>query len=286
MVQGTLRRPGDGAGRRHLRRRRPRDHRRQPCRLGASPRSARSRCAPARCSASSRPWSTPTCRSRPSSRRSPASRPRWWPRRRASSRRCPRSSSSPRARSSWPTTPGSTSASSRPPAPRRASSGRGSASSTRSTSPAPLVTRDEARNHKLSTLAMLFGSTTTPDHRALHDARATVDVLHALIERVGSLGVHTLEELSSYTSRVSSCPAPQALAGRRPARRAGRLPLQGRPGARALRRHLDQHPGPGPPVLHRLRAPHPDGRDGAAGRAASPRWSARRPWRPRCASCA
>lgn len=66
-----------------------------------------------------------------------------------------------------------------------------------------LVTRDEARNHKLSTLAALFSSTTTPDHRALHDARATVDVLHALIGRVGSLGVHTLEELTSYTSRVS-----------------------------------------------------------------------------------
>ncbi|NYG05603.1 DNA polymerase-3 subunit epsilon [Phycicoccus badiiscoriae] len=66
-----------------------------------------------------------------------------------------------------------------------------------------LVTRDEARNHKLSTLAALFGATTTPDHRALHDAQATVDVLHALIGRVGSLGVHTLEELASYTSRVS-----------------------------------------------------------------------------------
>jgi DNA polymerase III subunit epsilon len=66
-----------------------------------------------------------------------------------------------------------------------------------------LVTRDEARNHKLSTLAALFCASTTPDHRALHDARATVDVLHALIGRVGSLGVHTVEELSSYTSRVS-----------------------------------------------------------------------------------
>jgi DNA polymerase III subunit epsilon len=66
-----------------------------------------------------------------------------------------------------------------------------------------LVTRDEARNHKLSTLAALFGAATTPDHRALHDARATVDVLHALIGRVGNLGVHTLEELTSYTSRVS-----------------------------------------------------------------------------------
>lgn len=67
-----------------------------------------------------------------------------------------------------------------------------------------LVTRDEARNHKLSTLATLFGAGTTPDHRALHDARATVDVLHALIGRVGSLGVQTLEELSSYTARVSA----------------------------------------------------------------------------------
>jgi DNA polymerase-3 subunit epsilon len=66
-----------------------------------------------------------------------------------------------------------------------------------------LVSRDEARNHKLSTLAALFSAAVTPDHRALHDARATVDVLHALIGRVGSQGVHTLEELCSYSSRVS-----------------------------------------------------------------------------------
>jgi DNA polymerase-3 subunit epsilon len=67
-----------------------------------------------------------------------------------------------------------------------------------------LVTRDEAPNHRLASLAVLFGSQTTPDHRALHDARATVDVLHGLIGRVGSLGVHSLEELASYTSRVSA----------------------------------------------------------------------------------
>ncbi len=66
-----------------------------------------------------------------------------------------------------------------------------------------LVGRDEAPNHKLSTLAHLFGASTTPDHRALHDAQATVDVLHALIARVGNLGVHTLEELMSYSSRVA-----------------------------------------------------------------------------------
>jgi len=66
-----------------------------------------------------------------------------------------------------------------------------------------LVARDESPNHRLSSLAQVFGSPTTPDHRALHDARATVDVLHGLIERVGNLGVHTFEELSSYSSRVT-----------------------------------------------------------------------------------
>ena len=66
-----------------------------------------------------------------------------------------------------------------------------------------LVSHDEARNHKLSTLATLFGAETTPDHRALHDALATTDVLHALLGRVGNLGVTTLEELASYTSRVT-----------------------------------------------------------------------------------
>lgn len=65
-----------------------------------------------------------------------------------------------------------------------------------------VLTREEARDCRLSTLARLFGSATTPDHRALHDARATVDVLHGLVERVGNLGVHSLEELATYTSRV------------------------------------------------------------------------------------
>ena len=67
-----------------------------------------------------------------------------------------------------------------------------------------LIGKDEAPNRKLSTLARLFGAETTPDHRALHDARATVDVLHGLVSRVGSLGVVTLDELSTFSSRVSS----------------------------------------------------------------------------------
>jgi DNA polymerase-3 subunit epsilon len=67
-----------------------------------------------------------------------------------------------------------------------------------------VVTRDDAPNCKLSSLAKAFNSTTTPNHRALSDARATVDVLHGLMERLGGLGVHTLEELQTFSSRVST----------------------------------------------------------------------------------
>jgi DNA polymerase-3 subunit epsilon len=67
-----------------------------------------------------------------------------------------------------------------------------------------VLTRDEAPDCKLATLARLFRATTTPDHRALHDARATVDVLHGLIARLGGLGVHSLEELRTFSSQVSS----------------------------------------------------------------------------------
>ena len=66
-----------------------------------------------------------------------------------------------------------------------------------------VITRDDAPNCKLSSLARVFHSSTTPNHRALSDARATVDVLHGLLERLGPLGVHTLEELQTFTSRVT-----------------------------------------------------------------------------------
>ena len=67
-----------------------------------------------------------------------------------------------------------------------------------------VITRDDAPNCKLSSLAVVFGSATTPNHRALADARATVDVLHGLFARLGNLGVHTLEELQTFSSRVTS----------------------------------------------------------------------------------
>ena len=66
-----------------------------------------------------------------------------------------------------------------------------------------ILLRDEVPNCKLGTLARHFRTTVTPNHRALTDAQATVDVLHGLIERVGNLGVHTLEDLQEFSRRVS-----------------------------------------------------------------------------------
>ena len=66
-----------------------------------------------------------------------------------------------------------------------------------------ILLRDEVPNCRLATLAKHFKSQTEPNHRALTDARATVDVLHGLLERVGNLGVHTIEDLAEFTRRVS-----------------------------------------------------------------------------------
>ena len=65
-----------------------------------------------------------------------------------------------------------------------------------------VLTRDDAPNCKLATLARVFHAR-TPNHRALCDARATVDVLHGLIARLGGLGVSTLAELQTFSSRIS-----------------------------------------------------------------------------------
>ena len=114
------------------------------------------------------------------------------------------SSSSPAARCSSPTTPRSTSASSRP---RRAAHGidRGRGRAVRRHRPPRPPGADPRRGPQLQAAPPspgYFRATTTPNHRALADARATVDVLHGLLERVGTEGVHSLEELSTYSSRV------------------------------------------------------------------------------------
>ncbi|SOJ55900.1 DNA polymerase III PolC-type [Mycobacterium simulans] len=66
-----------------------------------------------------------------------------------------------------------------------------------------VLSREEAPSVRLASLARLFAVATQPTHRALDDARATVDVLHALIERVGNQGVYTYADLRSYLPDVT-----------------------------------------------------------------------------------
>jgi len=64
-----------------------------------------------------------------------------------------------------------------------------------------VLDRDEVINCKLGTLAEFFNTNTTPNHRALDDALATVDVLHGLIERLSGHNVRTFEEMRNFPSK-------------------------------------------------------------------------------------
>jgi len=97
-----------------------------------------------------------------------------------------------------------------------------------------VLSREEAPSVRLAALARLFAVASEPTHRALDDARATVEVLHALIERVGNQGVHTYADLRSYLPDVT------------PAQRRKRVLAEGlprRPGVYLFR-------GPGGEVLY------------------------------------
>lgn len=63
-------------------------------------------------------------------------------------------------------------------------------------------TRDETPNYKLATLARICGADVQPNHRALDDARATVDVLHTILGRLGGIGVTHLSDLMTATDSV------------------------------------------------------------------------------------
>jgi hypothetical protein len=67
-----------------------------------------------------------------------------------------------------------------------------------------VLSREEVSDCKLGTLANFFNATVSPTHRALDDVLATVDVLHGLIGRVGSLGVNTLAELQNFSNKRST----------------------------------------------------------------------------------
>jgi DNA polymerase III subunit epsilon len=62
---------------------------------------------------------------------------------------------------------------------------------------------DEVPNHRLVTLAQYFKTAHRPCHRALDDARATVDVLHALIARLGGHKVFTLGDTLEFVKAIS-----------------------------------------------------------------------------------
>jgi DNA polymerase-3 subunit epsilon len=66
-----------------------------------------------------------------------------------------------------------------------------------------VLTRDEVPNRKLGTLAAYFRATVQPTHRALDDARATVDVLHGLFDRLGGHSVHTLGDTIEFAKAVT-----------------------------------------------------------------------------------
>ena len=95
-----------------------------------------------------------------------------------------------------------------------------------------VLLRDEVPNVKLATLAAHFRTSTTPNHRALADARATVDVLHGLLERIGNLGAGTIEDLFEFTRRVS------------PERRAKRGLAKGLPAAPGIYQFVADLSGP------------------------------------------
>jgi DNA polymerase III subunit epsilon len=62
---------------------------------------------------------------------------------------------------------------------------------------------EEVRDRRLGTLASYFRTSTRPTHRALDDARATVEVLHNLIARLGGHRVHTLRDAVEFVKAVS-----------------------------------------------------------------------------------
>ena len=65
-----------------------------------------------------------------------------------------------------------------------------------------ILSKDDVKDCKLSTLSTYFGAATSPNHRALDDARATVDVLHGIFERFGSLDIRTVEDVMAFTNRI------------------------------------------------------------------------------------
>ena len=72
-----------------------------------------------------------------------------------------------------------------------------------------VLSRDEVPNCKLGTLAEFFGTQTTPNHRALDDARATVDVFHGFFNGTATTEIYTLEELNNFGKKAKKQKSPE-----------------------------------------------------------------------------
>jgi DNA polymerase-3 subunit epsilon len=59
---------------------------------------------------------------------------------------------------------------------------------------------DEVDDNRLATLAAYFHTDATPCHRAWQDAAATAELLHALLERLGTMGILTLGDLLTFAT--------------------------------------------------------------------------------------
>ncbi|MGH9280367.1 MAG: DEDD exonuclease domain-containing protein, partial [Acidimicrobiales bacterium] len=71
------------------------------------------------------------------------------------------------------------------------------------------LVRDEVPNCRLSTLSRQFRLSHQPCHRALDDALATADLLHALLERAAGLGVLGLDDLIALPTLAAHPLAPK-----------------------------------------------------------------------------
>lgn len=66
-----------------------------------------------------------------------------------------------------------------------------------------VLSKEDVPNCKLGTLAEFFGTKVEPNHRALDDAKATTEVLHGLIERLGSMDVTTIDSLLNFAKTAA-----------------------------------------------------------------------------------
>ena len=66
-----------------------------------------------------------------------------------------------------------------------------------------VLSKEDVPNCKLGTLAEFFGTKVEPNHRALDDAKATTEVLHGLIERLGSIDITTIDSLLNFAKTAA-----------------------------------------------------------------------------------